>query len=377
VTRIDLIFFDAGGGHRAAATALKQQIESEGRPWSVRLVNLQEELDALDIFRRFLGLRLQDVYNLLLRKGWTLGSPFLLRAMQFLILGFHPLLTRRLTRFWSSDTPQLVVSLIPNFNRQVFVGLRGATQAPYITCLTDIADYPPRFWIENRQKQEQHIICGSAKAAAQAKQLGHEDQHVHQVSGMILNPRFYQLPTVARDAELKRLGLDPALPVALVMFGGYGSSAMPGIAAQLAASPQPVQMIVICGRNEKLRQQFLAMPLPRPAVIEGFTNQVPYYMQLADFFIGKPGPGSISEALQMHLPVVVECNAWTLPQERYNAEWIREQGVGIVLHSFRELSATLPTMLDQQKRMLMREKAAALRNRAIFEIPEILARLIN
>ena len=51
-------------------------------------------------------------------------------------------------------------------------------------------------------------------------------------------------------------------------------------------------------------------------------------MQLADFFIGKPGPGSVSEALAMRLPVIVECNAWTLPQERYNAEWIVEKEVG-------------------------------------------------
>ena len=62
--------------------------------------------------------------------------------------------------------------------------------------------------------------------------------------------------------------------------------------------------------------------------MEGFTTSVNYYMQLADFFIGKPGPGSVSEALAMQLPVIVECNAWTLPQERYNAEWVVEKEVG-------------------------------------------------
>ena len=61
-------------------------------------------------------------------------------------------------------------------------------------------------------------------------------------------------------------------------------------------------------------------------------------MQLADYFIGKPGPGSISEAVAMRLPVIVERNAWTLPQERYNAEWVREQGVGIVLTNFRGIA---------------------------------------
>ena len=46
-------------------------------------------------------------------------------------------------------------------------------------------------------------------------------------------------------------------------------------------------------------------------------------MQLADFFIGKPGPGSISEAVQQGLPVIVVDNAWTMPQERYNARQAR------------------------------------------------------
>ena len=49
---VHFVFFDAGGGHRSAATALKNVIEQQGRPWNVRLFNLQEELDALDIFRK-------------------------------------------------------------------------------------------------------------------------------------------------------------------------------------------------------------------------------------------------------------------------------------------------------------------------------------
>ena len=71
---IDFVFFDAGGGHRSAANALKSVIEEQNRSWTVRLVNLQEALDVLDIFRKYLGLRLEDVYNLMLTKGWTLGS---------------------------------------------------------------------------------------------------------------------------------------------------------------------------------------------------------------------------------------------------------------------------------------------------------------
>jgi 1,2-diacylglycerol 3-beta-galactosyltransferase len=90
MTRIDLIFFEAGGGHRAAAMALKSVIEQQQRGWDVKLVNLQEILDPLDIFRKYTGVRMQDMYNLLLKKGWTLGSPQLTVAMHALIRLYHP-----------------------------------------------------------------------------------------------------------------------------------------------------------------------------------------------------------------------------------------------------------------------------------------------
>jgi 1,2-diacylglycerol 3-beta-galactosyltransferase len=61
--RVDLVYFDAGGGHRAAANALLQVIGGQKRPWDVRMINLQELLDPLDIFRKITGLRLEDLYN--------------------------------------------------------------------------------------------------------------------------------------------------------------------------------------------------------------------------------------------------------------------------------------------------------------------------
>ena len=73
--RLDFVFFDAGGGHRAAAIALREAIEREKRPLEIRLMNLQELLDEIDVFRKLTGIRLQDLYNLMLKKGWTLGRP--------------------------------------------------------------------------------------------------------------------------------------------------------------------------------------------------------------------------------------------------------------------------------------------------------------
>ena len=339
------------------------------------MVNLQEQLDNLDIFRRITGIRLQDYYNLLLKKGWTLGSGELLKGLHVVIRLFQPALVRMLSDFWRAGQPDLVVSLIPNFNRALKLSLEAALPGtPLVTILTDIADYPPHFWIE---RQQQYLICGSDRAVAQARELGYPDRFIFRASGMILNPRFYEPIAADRGAERQRLGLDPQWPTGLVLFGGEGSAAMLEIARRLERAARPLQLILICGRNQKLAARLRAMPSHMPMFVEGFTREVPYYMHLSDFFIGKPGPGSISEAIAMKLPVIVERNAWNLPQERYNCEWVREQDVGLVLRNFRGIDAAVKELLEPATYARMRANAAAQSNRAVFEIPDMLQAILG
>jgi 1,2-diacylglycerol 3-beta-galactosyltransferase len=79
----------------------------------------------------------------------------------------------------------------------------------------------------------------------------------------------------------------------------------------------------------------------------------------------------------MRLPVIVERNAWTLPQERYNAEWIREQGVGLVLPNFRGIAAAVDRLLKPADYEQFRAATARQENRAVYEIPAILERLLG
>jgi UDP-N-acetylglucosamine:LPS N-acetylglucosamine transferase len=241
-------------------------------------------------------------------------------------------------------------------------------EVPYVTILTDIADYPPHFWIE---RQKQFLICGSDKAVAQALALGHTEDRIFQTSGMIIRPTFYQPLTAERVAERKKLKLDPDRPTGLVLFGGQGSKVMLEIAERLADT----QLILICGKNTGLAERLRRLPARAPRFIEGFTSEIPYYMSLADFFIGKPGPGSISEAVAMGLPVIVERNIWTLPQERYNADWVLEREAGLVLPNFRGIAEAAAELLEG----LPRYQAAVkqIHNRAVFEIPELLEKVLN
>jgi UDP-N-acetylglucosamine:LPS N-acetylglucosamine transferase len=374
--RIEFCFFDAGGGHRAAATALEMSIRSQGLSWDVRLTNLQELLDELDILKKFTGIRIQDCYNNMLRTGWTLGSTQLMRVLQLTIRAYHSATLRLMERHWKETNPDMVVSFVPHFNRALYESFHRAFPGrPFVTVLTDVADYPEHFWIE--RNQQQHFVCGSERAVAQARERGYSGDRIFRASGMILHPRFYEKPVDNRIEERERLGLRPNLPTGLILFGGHGSKEILKIADRLNQAALQLQLIIVCGKNEKLAAALRARKFLFPVFIEGFTSRVNYYMQLADFFIGKPGPGSLSEALAMHLPVIVERNAWTLPQERYNADWVLENEVGLVLPNFRDIDKAVALLIEPETLARYRRNATAMKNQAVFEIPVFLKKILD
>ena len=367
---IDLVYFNAGGGHRSAALALDAIIREQGRPWQVRLINLMAVLDPKDVFRKTLGMEWEDLYNTRLARGWSLGLAQELKFLQAMIRLCHQGLTSRLRRYWRRTKPDMVVSLIPNFNRAMFEALAGARPAaPYVTILTDFADLPPHFWIEPGQAQ--HFVCGTRKAVAQARAMGYGPDRVHGTSGMIVRPDFYREWHVNRRDELIKLKLDPDRPTGIVLFGGHGSKAMQGIARRLLDT----QLILICGHNTALAERLAAMPARAPRLVVGFTPKIRDFMHLSDFFIGKPGPGSISEAIQQGLPVIVVDNTWTMPQERYNAEWVQENRAGIVLESFKDIRTGVAEVIARLPEF--RARVARVENRAVFEIPDILERILR
>jgi UDP-N-acetylglucosamine:LPS N-acetylglucosamine transferase len=368
--KIDLIYIDSGGGHRAAASALAAVVRQQQRPWDLRLLSIQDLLDRIDFIRHATGIQFQDVYNILLRHGWTLGMDWLLPPAHLLIRMTHRKQVRILAQHWSNERPDLVVSVIPHYNRALKQALELCWPGtPFVTVLTDIADYPPHFWIE---RQDQCVVCGSARAAAQARALGLPDSQIRCTSGMILSPKFYAPLALDRRAERLRAGLQPELPTGLVLFGGEGSSKMLEIARLLNRADSGVQLILICGKNEAMARQLRALDPQIPMLVEGFTQDLPYYMALADFFIGKPGPASLSEALAMHLPVIVERNAWTMPQERYNTEWVQEQEAGLVINSFSRIFEAVRTLLVPAAYERFRQRAGETRNFAVYEVVQML-----
>jgi UDP-N-acetylglucosamine:LPS N-acetylglucosamine transferase len=367
---IDLVYFNAGGGHRAAATALREAIQAQHKPWQVRLINLTEVLDARGRFRQLTGFEPEDLYNKRLARGWTLGISGDLKVLQAGIRLAHTAIVRTLQQHWLASKPDMVVSLIPNFNRALCESLASARPgAPFLTLMTDLADLPANFWIEPAQRQV--IICGSPRALAQARDHGYDDAQLRLTSGMVLRPSFYQAATISREEGLLALGLDPAQPTAVVMFGGEGSRQMQRIARQL----RDVQLILLCGRNEPLAESLRGAAQAHAArAVISYTADVARYMRLGDVFVGKPGPGCLSEAVHCGLPVLTVLDRWTMPQERYNAQWVLDHGYGKVVKSFYELRSAWLDMLPRLPEY--RQRVARSDNRAVFEVIDIMQALL-
>src|SRR5579863_8739202 len=179
----------------------------------------------------------------MLRRGWTLGTKQMVPVMHLLIRMSHRQQVEVLTRHWAAHRPDMVVSLIPHYNRALREALdRAWPGTPFVTILTDIADYPPNFWIE---QLDQYVICGSDEAVRQARACGLPEAHIVRTSGMILHPRFYAPPPADRDAARAALGLRPGLPTGLVLFGGEGSMDMVKIARRLNKASHHLQLILL------------------------------------------------------------------------------------------------------------------------------------
>src|SRR5246127_1826941 len=119
MNKIHVVFHDAGGGHRNAAVALQTVVAQQQRPWQVELGQIQVLNDPFDDLRRLTGIRIQEQYNVLLQNGWTLGSVYLLRLLQATIRLFHRPLVRLLENYWREKPADLLVSVIPHFNREL------------------------------------------------------------------------------------------------------------------------------------------------------------------------------------------------------------------------------------------------------------------
>ena len=380
--RVQLMYGNGGGGHKASANALQSALSTIAPDLSVQLV------DAATLSGAGPG---DWLYNQLLRYNATAAIEILHSATSFILPLATPTLRSVFRSHWC-QTPDLavVVSFVPMLNAVFAETL--PSHVKLFTVFTDFSHTPGHPWI---QHPRQHIITGTDIAFAQA--LSHAylpinfhsaSMNVTKSSGMVVHPRFYKSafkPTEnAKEDMIAKLGLIPTFPTYLVLFGGAPPTDLVADIVTLLLdrpSPNQVNVITVCANNTQLYDRLIRRKkqfahYQSRLHLTRYTKDVPLLMQLSDVLIGKPGPGVVSEAFVSGLPTVLvtgTCESNVMKQERDVLDWVRSKGVGMVAR--RALDAT---SITSQQITTMRSRIGSLpKNRAVFEVTDMVLEELN
>lgn len=371
----------AGGGHVAAANALRDILEATGA-YRVTLVNPYAELvPHLDLWKRLSGRASEDIYNdTIIREGKT--GLFCLGYYAGVVLNLrmiHGKARAAMAAYLETQEPDLVISVIPMPNRIIFDALAdykarapGRDHARAAVLITDWTEFGRHIWFP--KGNDYAAICGTDDAYRRATSYKGLAGRVYRTQGLLLKPSFLGGPPADKAGAKAALGLDPKLPAICVLYGAQGSWRMRDIGAALAEMALEAQVVFLCGHHQELAADLRARRWPFPTRVLGFTDEVPSYLGAADIFVGKPGPGSVSEALSYGLTLMVD-RTMALPQEVPVVAWIRRARAGASFKGTKDFQRGMTELLARAARG--EAPAQARPNTASAEIAGIVSAILE
>ncbi len=320
-TRIVLIYADTGGGHRSTAQAVAAGLDRlYGDRVSVSLVNATaympypfnqaERVYPIAIARYRRGYHLywhltnntafaQAASAAMRVSGRRLIQDFFARHPADVYVSCHPLVNQLLPR----ETKRL------------------RPEARFVAVVSDMVTVHGLFW----SRHIDHTTVPTEAARALAIRHGLSPDRVS-VTGQPVLPDFAVRASAGRNMR-RALGLEPEATTVLMMGGGDGMGRMSETAQAIAHSGLPLQLVVICGRNERARIELSQLASATPVHAIGFTDRVPEHMGAADMLVSKAGPGAICEAFVAGLPTVLYD---AVPgQESGNVDLMVSSGAGV------------------------------------------------
>jgi processive 1,2-diacylglycerol beta-glucosyltransferase len=164
------------------------------------------------------------------------------------------------------------------------------------------------------------------------------------ITGIPVHPVFAE--SVNLDAVHKRYGFREDTAKILIMGGSHGIGPVKEIITQIDRIPQPLEIIVVAGKNEPLQERLEARrrKMTHPFHVFGFVDNVHELMETADVLISKPGGVTVSEALIKRVPLVI-CRP--IPgQETKNTEYLLEQRVAVKAEDPQDVPALVEQLLS-------------------------------
>lgn len=342
--KILYLFSDTGGGHRSAATALIKAVEElkKSDPPIQEMVDVFAECSGfLNIFAKLYAPVIK--YS---PKMWGMLYYWFndMKKMQQMEKMARPFLEKELSKLIFRRKPDLIVSVHPLLNHITIRAMELAGHVvPLITVITDPVSLH-RTWV---CPDSDLLIVATEEAKNTCIRYGADPKRT-KVIGLPIDPKFTRASRDKRSLR-KDMGLKENLFTVLMMGGGEGGGNMYKIVSQLSKDDLDIQLVVIAGRNEKLKKDLEKMKdkIPFPMKVFGFTNEVPDIMSASDLVITKAGPGSIAESLAKELPVII--TSWLPGQEEGNVKYVVDSGVGIVCKDYRQIGKAVRQFQDPSR----------------------------
>ncbi|HEY2476511.1 MAG TPA: glycosyltransferase [Candidatus Cybelea sp.] len=345
-----LLISDTGGGHRSAANAIVAALEepTPSGSFETRIEDVAAHC-AFPLTQLGLG------YSMALRYAPPVyGALYYAtngrRRYRALVRFCEPLYRERLRDLFISYRPDVIISVHPLLNH---AALRARDDArmqhvPVITVITDLGKVHESWLVPNADA----VVVPAREVYQRALSRGVPTSRLH-LLGHPIHPKFDDV-TGSKENLRAALGLSPDRPSVMLMAGGEGGGKLLSTALALARAKLPIELVVVCGRNEGLEQKLreIAPSLPTPVHVLGFTDKIPEYFRAVDLLVTKAGPGTLAEANAAQLPVIVY--DYVPGQERGNVDFVRHNGLGLIaLNGAAAVVRAVKTLIDSPDRLEM------------------------
>jgi 1,2-diacylglycerol 3-beta-galactosyltransferase len=316
---IVILFSDAGGGHRSAGEAITEALVAQYGPEAqVKMV------DGLKDYAPYPFNRFPAWYPSLSRRRrfWkylfqVTDGEWRSRLLTMLTWPYIGGPVRRLV----AENPADVYVIVHWIFLAPLLFTLGRPRPPVMTVVTDLISISG-FWCHHDVD-----LCVAPAEPAKVRVLHHGmPAEKVRVIGLPVASRFC-LPTGSKVQNRARVGWGTDRPVVLVVGGGEGMGPLFEISQAISKSKLPCELAVIAGRNQTLQQKLQAASWNVPAHIYGFVTNMPDLMRAADVIITKAGPGTICEAFNAGLPIILY--DYVPGQEAGNVGYVVDNGAGV------------------------------------------------
>jgi len=316
---IVIYFSDTGGGHRSAAEAIIEALQTEyGDSFTVEMVDFFKDY-APPPFNRA-----PDLYPEMVKAPRLWQASFRAtdgRAQaRFLTTTFWPVVRREFRRLVRDHPADLIVSVHPIATSFALRAL-GRNHPPFFTVVTDLVT-THALWFDTRADR----IFVPTEMARQRALFNKVPAEKLNVVGLPVAAR-YCAPAGNQRTLRKKLGWPLDKPIVTLVGGGDGMGPLHTTALAIDESGLDLGMVIVCGRNEKLKAHLESETWENPTFIYGFTRDLPDFMRATDIIVTKAGPGTIAEALNANLPIILYAK---LPgQEDGNVTYVESENAGV------------------------------------------------